>query len=776
MNNFQLYRTNIFLSGQMKWDVILDSTSSQLCVSYFNLSPISDNIIYSYNTLHNPLNNTHQDNVKTYYNSLRSNFYNEALDTKYLSNWPILVSDNEQIDCYSNIYDMGCKRSNVYNIYGKQFEFLCPVWIEKLDNISNPLKFEILIKLIENDTVISRNVLEIKELNDLTKHNKFVKYFNNYLNDSGLINGDDRLININFEDHIASVCGLDASAGLFDVKSADELIDNLIIRERPLMETDYNIISTLKNNNVIAKQLINFNLCFNINDILSGAITDMIKGTDVCISVNVYSGDKMLEKSDFYTEYEFIKKNVVTNIGDTPDNTFNVFDYLHDNNALDIIDKNKICQNICHWSLSDNNDYIFNVYNGFSGIYVDKKEGVGKEEITYYLNDHQYENYPDTNVKTADNSLNNLGWINTIEIKYWNEFYRYIANTDRYKLHGSFFKDSKFVNNIKYLNIPTIESLEDGFYMLNIYTDSNKSEILTSFYENLDNFELDFVIELNLTTYLFKKDNLFVFVSSDKNNLTFASAKDLLGEYVKRYEDKNNLSNHDLRAQIFVETIYKDLMCNKLDPKIIYFNGGISWSPANGPQASLKEITYYNDDNINEYVMRYDGNIKPTFITDDKINSFYYKDYISHSKLYNTKGNYLKYMNTGYEPIYPSLNYCSIKRIDYIKYENVPNVTISEHAAKKIPFNEFEYHWFNNSRMIILDDYIKFTVTNKKSNFGIYKPIETIIRECIQNYYDTTDEKRINYILSHYTVEYDWEYYSNTNVDDYVYTIIFKLK
>ena len=78
--------------------------------------------------------------------------------------------------------------------------------------------------------------------------------------------------------------------------------------------------------------------------------------------------------------------------------------------------------------------------------------------------------------------------------------------------------------------------------------------------------------------------------------------------------------------------------------------------------------------------------------------------------------------------------------------------------------------------MIILDDYIKFTVTNKKSNFGIYKPIETIIRECIQNYYDTTDEKRINYILSHYTVEYDWEYYSNTNVDDYVYTIIFKLK
>ena len=234
MNNFQLYRTNVLLGGQIKWDVILNSSSSQLYVENFNLSPISDNVIYSYDTIHNPLNNSHQDNVKIFYYSLRDTFYNEALDVKYSSNWPILVDDNEQIECYSNMYDMGCKRSKIHNIYGKQFEFLCPVWIEKLDNATNPLKFEILIKLVENNTVISRNVLELTELDSSTYfHNKFVKYFNKYLNDSKLDVGDDKILNINFEDHIASVSGLDVSTGLFTVKSADALIDNFTIRERP---------------------------------------------------------------------------------------------------------------------------------------------------------------------------------------------------------------------------------------------------------------------------------------------------------------------------------------------------------------------------------------------------------------------------------------------------------------------------------------------------------------------------------------------------------------
>ena len=48
MNNYQLYRTNVLLGGQMKWDLIIDSSQNTLYVSDFHLSPISNNTPYTY--------------------------------------------------------------------------------------------------------------------------------------------------------------------------------------------------------------------------------------------------------------------------------------------------------------------------------------------------------------------------------------------------------------------------------------------------------------------------------------------------------------------------------------------------------------------------------------------------------------------------------------------------------------------------------------------------------------------------------------------------------
>ena len=36
-----------------------------------------------------------------------------------------------------------------------------------------------------------------------------------------------------------------------------------------------------------------------------------------------------------------------------------------------LIDKNKISPQICHWSLLDNNDYVFQLYDGFAPISYD---------------------------------------------------------------------------------------------------------------------------------------------------------------------------------------------------------------------------------------------------------------------------------------------------------------------------------------------------------------------------------------------------------------------
>ena len=116
MENFQLYRTNLFLGGQMKWDIIISSNNSSLLVSDFHLSPISNNIPYVHKTDEQLLNNTHQDNVKLYYNSIKGNFYNEGLDSIFNHNWPILCKEGEVLNAYSNIYDMGCKRMKSYNL------------------------------------------------------------------------------------------------------------------------------------------------------------------------------------------------------------------------------------------------------------------------------------------------------------------------------------------------------------------------------------------------------------------------------------------------------------------------------------------------------------------------------------------------------------------------------------------------------------------------------------------------------------------------------------
>ena len=129
MNNYQLYRTNLLLGGQMKWDLILESAQTSLYVSDFHLSPISNNTPYTYNSDEYLIKNTHTDNVKQYYNQNKSNFYKEYLNTEFSHNWPILCEKDEIINCYSNIYDMGCKRSNRYNIHNKQFEFFCPLWL-----------------------------------------------------------------------------------------------------------------------------------------------------------------------------------------------------------------------------------------------------------------------------------------------------------------------------------------------------------------------------------------------------------------------------------------------------------------------------------------------------------------------------------------------------------------------------------------------------------------------------------------------------------------------
>ena len=105
-----------------------------------------------------------------------------------------------------------------------------------------------------------------------------------------------------------------------------------------------------------------------IDDIIIPYIAKQLYGEQLKISVEALINDIALEKRDFYTEYEYINKfvysysNSVTN-DELIDESTNVLSYLNDNLCIDLINKNKFNQSICHWSLCNNNDYIFNIYN-----------------------------------------------------------------------------------------------------------------------------------------------------------------------------------------------------------------------------------------------------------------------------------------------------------------------------------------------------------------------------------------------------------------------------
>lgn len=775
MENFQLYRTNLRLGGQMKWDIILNSTSTSLYVSDFHLSPISNNVSHIYKSEENLLNNRHQDNVKAYYNEHRSNFYNEALNPEFNSNWPIICKRNEKVTCYSNMYDMGCKRTSSYNIYNKQFEFFCPLWIEHLNGI---LKFEFVVKCKDSDKVISKNNL-IFDMTEIETHNKFIKYFNNYIEDSGLKTGDDNIINVNFKDLSCVVSGLNASTGLFSTKNVDSIPNNLILRERPLLEADHLIISALTDNSYIAKQLFNFNFCFNVSDILPGYIAKVMLGKEISINLNVYLNDTLLEKKDFYTEYEFIDKYIITNYGKDDQTKINVLDYLHDYESVELINLNKLSQNICHWSLIENNDYIFNVYDGFSGIFIDNKDTSNGNVKTYHVNEHQYCNATNTIIKKDDKSQNTTGWINTIDVNYWNDFYRYISNTDKMLKNAIHLSDKKIINNVKYDYIPKslIESeITNGMYCIGINTDT---DLLHAIRDNKDDFYLECFVIITNKLYMLKVNNLIIFVTNDSNQLAFANLKDTLYLYMSN-ESTNEL---DDTSKYYLNEMNK-FINSKIDSEIITFGGGLLWSPADGPSKNIKEVIYFNDNVSQNYVVRYDGNIKPTFITPDTLynkNTLYYKDYISDdrttknsSKLQNSK--YSGYIVSGHEPLYPSINYNAINKMLDWNYNCLPDIYVSEHDEAVKPYSGYEYKWFETNNLIILTDKINFTCINEKQPNGKYHSTEYLIKEYLKQYYDTTDEMFVEFILSKYDITKNWEYFSNTNISDYKYNITLSLK
>ena len=766
MVNYQLYSTNVLLGGQMKWDLVLDANLRSLYVSDFNLTPIDDKIVYVPIMDYPLLNFEHQYNIKNYYNSNRNIFFNTCLTGEFNNNWPIVVDDNSNnINAYSDTYDSGCKRMMSYNTYNKQFEYLCPLWLEQLND---DLTFVISIKSSNNKYTIASNSLTLSKraIND-NFHNKFVDYFKNYIDYIGLSKGDDNVLNVSFDNKIVNASGLNVTNGDLEIIGLNNVINDLVVSEQPLLNTNNILINTFKSSHLICKQLFNFNLCFNISDILSSNIVSQLLGQSIIVTVDVKIGDTLLEKRNFYTEYEHIDRCVLPlnsiyindSISNKSDINKNVFNYLHDNEYIENIDKHKFYQPICHWTLNNNSDYIFNLYDGFSGLFVEADKA-DSDKYNIYENTHLYGNTPNIRLSKYDVSQNSNGWIEFFNQIKWYELFKFINNTEKYKHKCTPFisndiKGEFFINNIKYKYFPDFGK---DLYVASMCVDNDVIDNINTLYTGSGNLH-KFKISNETFCYILNIYDMVLLISNDADNLSFGKMYNALHAYnndvVTKYADNKDIVG--TFADIFLQQLYK-MMDNVILPHVINIDKSLSFSNAVGPSTDITEISYYKN-NVGNYVVRYDGPIKPAFTK--KCNTLYYKDVLNKNDILHSM--YTKYNNI-YEPLYPSIGYCAIKKLTDYTYSEIPSICNGLSEIK----------WFDNNQCLILTKSFSFSYINRKSENG-YEPINNVIDNYLRGIYNV-DDNTFSYIKSLYVYDVSWEYLSNTNIDDYMYSIEIKLK
>ena len=78
--NCQLYRSNVLLGGQMKYDLILDSDGAQTYVKDLHITPISSRAPYNKYTVDNLFFYNHHENIVSFYKKFSGSFYNDFIN------------------------------------------------------------------------------------------------------------------------------------------------------------------------------------------------------------------------------------------------------------------------------------------------------------------------------------------------------------------------------------------------------------------------------------------------------------------------------------------------------------------------------------------------------------------------------------------------------------------------------------------------------------------------------------------------------------------------
>ena len=468
----------------MQIDLIIGFTSNSAGVTcghvkQAHLRPLSKRVNYAPVADERIMDRPHHLNIKRFYEKTRSGFYDQPIEPSLASDWPMMISaaeapDIKYIKRFDDTYFAGCQRMS-HKLYGCTHEMLVPVWLDHCYGIRFNIKVTSQRPTMSTPTKINASTIPI----DLSKvylagpqycpkfHNDFVKYLMDYFDYVHITDGSADVMSVDFSQNISTISGLLVESGNYTTRQNLNIAQNLIYRERPLLEANSMLTNTFMDYKMIASQLINFNLCFDLNELLfvtgnknKDRVNVWCEMDAVCAlkdDMKVYFDEpdfkagtgwrySAIPKADFYTNHHYIPKQNIELITNKDYPTYgktsyprNVLDYKRDFECTDLMHCNKMSQPICHWYYAQTpEDMLFNVYDGF-GAYSAQGEY-----------NHGYGPSVDPDNTEYDDELDNTLWVGAPRILNEQDVYDILADPWKYVENGYFADASGYINGIKF--------------------------------------------------------------------------------------------------------------------------------------------------------------------------------------------------------------------------------------------------------------------------------------------------------------------------------------
>lgn len=334
-----LLRTNPLLTGNIKF--VVDS-SEKMYLETIDATPELNNVKYK-NYKINPLNN-YTDDLKKFLSGIP----NDVLFYVKEDELGVKKTFDSQ---YNMFYSYGSSYLNS-RFYKEKFKMFAPLHINK----NNLPDYFVIFKVdgaISNQSFLSDNYEDI--IKEILNNSMIIKtysfkegtplgdYLRNYLNDT---NYKDFNVFVNWSDRLSYYYGIDYNEGVVTQK-ADNLRDNILTIDNPIINFNEYITLGFKRNNLIATNIINFEFLF--DDDYSDYYT-FNRYFGLYVKENVLSKFKVYSKgfqklinqlpipkkdveAEVYTNLDFVQKNddgIIIPV----DDSLNIIDNLNDDDFV----------------------------------------------------------------------------------------------------------------------------------------------------------------------------------------------------------------------------------------------------------------------------------------------------------------------------------------------------------------------------------------------------------------------------------------------------------